>query len=117
MNRPHHRQVLECASPLALATTHDFQSARGLAHSKTLPRFILSQSGTAVQGFKVQNYIRRILTLTRRFVAQVSKPAVSPISKSAVRATSCALRVWKPAIQQTWKSALQFRGATRESFR
>src|SRR5437870_5481297 len=27
--------VLECASPLALSTTHDFQSARGLAHSKT----------------------------------------------------------------------------------
>ena len=59
MNRPHHRQVLECASPLALSTTHDFHSARGLAHSKTLSRFILSQSGTAVQGFKV-----RILTLT-----------------------------------------------------
>ena len=27
-NRPHHRQVLECASPLALATTHGFPSAR-----------------------------------------------------------------------------------------
>jgi hypothetical protein len=40
-------------------------------------------------------------------VAQVSKPAVSPISKSAWRAMSCGLRVWKPAIQQTWKSALQ----------
>ena len=31
--------VLECASPLALSTTHDFQSARGLAHSKTLRRY------------------------------------------------------------------------------
>jgi hypothetical protein len=37
-------------------------------------------------------------------VAQVSKPAVSPISKSAWGARSCGLRVWKPAIQQTWKS-------------
>jgi hypothetical protein len=40
-------------------------------------------------------------------VAQVSKPAVSPISKSAGRARSNDLRVWKPAIQQTWKSALR----------
>ena len=39
-------------------------------------------------------------------VAQVSKPAVSPISKSAGRANSNGARVWKPAIQQTWKSAL-----------
>ena len=31
--------VLECASPLALSTTHDFHSARGLAHSKTLRRY------------------------------------------------------------------------------
>jgi hypothetical protein len=30
------RQVLECASPLAL--WKGFESARGLAHSKTLPR-------------------------------------------------------------------------------
>src|SRR5205823_6873292 len=35
---------------------------------------------------------------------QVSKPAVSPISQSAGRC--CAWRVWKPATQQTWKSAL-----------
>ena len=48
------------------------------------------------------------------FVAQVSKPAVSPISKSAARAsfetrpTATATRVWKPAIQQTWKSALHW---------
>jgi hypothetical protein len=39
-------------------------------------------------------------------VAQVSKPAVSPTSKSAERPPSCHLRVWKPATQQTWKSAL-----------
>jgi hypothetical protein len=38
-------------------------------------------------------------------VAQVSKPAVSPISKSAGLAMSYDLRVWKPATQQTWKSA------------
>jgi hypothetical protein len=39
-------------------------------------------------------------------VAQISKPAVSPISKSAGRATALRLRVLKPAIQQTWESAL-----------
>src|ERR1700689_4753092 len=45
-------------------------------------------------------------------VAQVSKPAVSPISKSAGRdnfkrdGLADGARVWKPAIQQTWKSAL-----------
>jgi hypothetical protein len=45
-------------------------------------------------------------------VAQVSKPAVSPISKSAGRryfervGLADGTRVWKPAIQQTWKSAL-----------
>ena len=33
------------------------------------------------------------------FVAQVSKPAVSPISKSAGPAKSYSLRVWKPATQ------------------
>jgi hypothetical protein len=45
------------------------------------------------------------------FVAQVSKPAVSPTSKSAERPQSCNLRVWKPATSperlrgtQTWKS-------------
>src|SRR5580658_2462201 len=35
-------------------------------------------------------------------VAQVSKPAVPPTSKSATR-----LQVCKPATQQTWKSALR----------
>jgi len=40
-------------------------------------------------------------------VAQVSKPAVSPISKSAGREMTNGPRVWKPAIQQTWKSALR----------
>ena len=44
-------------------------------------------------------------------VAQVSKPAGSPISKSADypkfkgSPRFNGLRVWKPAIQQTWKSA------------
>ena len=41
---------------------------------------------------------------TPALVAQVSKPAVSPTSKSAERPPSCHLRVWKPATQQTWKS-------------
>ena len=62
MNRPHRRQVLECASPLALSATHDFQSASGLAPSRTLPRFSLRQRDPAVQGFKARNCIRRILT-------------------------------------------------------
>ncbi len=38
MNRSYRRKVLDCASPLALSTTHDVQSARGLAQSKTLTR-------------------------------------------------------------------------------
>jgi type II secretion system protein H len=50
-------------------------------------------------------------------VPQVSQPAGSPISQSADRASAgCAglasgLRVWKPAIQQTWKSAARGRRA------
>jgi hypothetical protein len=44
-------------------------------------------------------------------VAQVSKPAVSPISKSAACPLSPATRVWKPATQLTWKSALRNRRA------
>ena len=39
-------------------------------------------------------------------VAQVSKPAVSPTSKSAVRRSLDGLRIGKSATQQTWKSAL-----------
>jgi hypothetical protein len=38
-------------------------------------------------------------------VAQVSKPAVSPTSKSAALKMLHQQRVWKPATQQTWKSA------------
>jgi hypothetical protein len=40
-------------------------------------------------------------------VAQVSKPAVSPTSKSAAHRMLHQQRVWKPATQQTWKSALR----------
>jgi hypothetical protein len=52
-------------------------------------------------------------------VAQVSKPAVPPISKSARRVKSSPKQAWRseqivgktlargPAAQQTWKSALQ----------
>jgi hypothetical protein len=43
-----------------------------------------------------------------RRVAQISKSAVPPISKSAPP-----LRVWKPALRQTWKSALQFSASTK----
>ncbi len=49
MNRSYHRKVLECASPLALSTTHDFQSARGLAQSKTLTRPSSVFSGSGAQ--------------------------------------------------------------------
>ena len=42
----------------------------------------------------------------RNEIAQVSKPAVLPTSKSAAQMESCGRRVWKPATQQTWKFAL-----------
>ena len=46
-------------------------------------------------------------------VAQVSKPAVSPISKSAGLSMSRDLWAWKPATQQTWKSAPRWKTALR----
>ncbi len=58
-----------------------------------------------------KNFHPRVLQ--RRQVAQVSKPAVSPISKSAGPGNLDALsdaerqRIWKSATQQTAKSALQ----------
>jgi hypothetical protein len=55
------------------------------------------------------------------FVAQVSKPAVSPTSKSAERPQSCNLRVWKPATSperlrgtQTCPSPLRFAATAPE---
>src|SRR3954468_14934580 len=51
-------------------------------------------------------------TFCEKLVAQVSKPAVSPISESACvensggRRLSEGLQLRKPAIQQTWNSAL-----------
>jgi hypothetical protein len=65
------------------------------------------------KGAKTQRREESFARLVLCGVAQVSKPAVSPISKSAWRVDSehvelaGGLRVWKPAIQQTWKSALQ----------
>jgi hypothetical protein len=47
-------------------------------------------------------------------VAQVSKPAVSPTSKSAGYESAYGLRVWKPATQQVWKPALRPTGASSE---
>jgi hypothetical protein len=47
-------------------------------------------------------------------VAQVSKPVVSPTSKSAERPQSCNLRVWKPATQQTCPSPLRFAATAPE---
>lgn len=48
-------------------------------------------------------------SLRQTLVAQVSKPAVSPVSKSAGATFLRALRIWESAIQQTWKSALPLR--------
>ena len=46
------------------------------------------------------------LDVPHQAVAQVSKPAVSPTSKSAAPWRLDGLRIWKSATQQTWKSAL-----------
>src|SRR6185369_3351382 len=46
------------------------------------------------------------LDVPHQVVAQVSKPAVSPTSKSATPWRLDGLRIWKSATQQTWKSAL-----------
>src|SRR5580765_4003606 len=60
-----------------------------------------------VQGWRVP------LSVNLAVVAQVSKPAVSPTSKSAALPKEKTLElsntppVWKPAIQQTGKSALR----------
>jgi hypothetical protein len=50
-------------------------------------------------------------------VAQTSKSAVPPISKSARHAKSSPKRAWKPAAQQTWKSALRLKAATKADLR
>ena len=73
------------------------------------------QSGTGVSPVCFGN--RRPLcwnTQARRLCHSIAglcsagfQPAVSPISKSAERPQSCKPRVWKPATQQTWKSALR----------
>ena len=44
----------------AFGTPTTFQSARGLAHSKTLPRFIVTKRHTVVQGFKVRLSVHTI---------------------------------------------------------
>jgi len=51
--------------------------------------------------------VARICITPLAWVAQVSKPAVSPISKSAKTWSCDGRRVGKPAIQQTGKSALR----------
>ncbi len=45
------------------------------------------------------NYATGPILHERFIVAQVSKPAVSPISKSANRTTSGGQQVWKSAVQ------------------
>jgi hypothetical protein len=50
-----------------------------------------------------------------RGVAQVSKPAVSPISKSAGLSVSGDLWVWKSTIQQAWKSEPHWKPALQRS--
>ena len=68
-----------------------------------LPRMILPSS--APLAFEHLGFLD-VFSEIRRLVAQVSKPAVSPISKSAARDLRCGQRAGKPAIQQTGKSAL-----------
>ena len=55
-------------------------------------------------------------SLCQTLVAQVSKPAVSPICRSAGATFLRALRIWKSAIQQTWKSALPMRRGVAPRF-
>src|SRR5262249_53946121 len=54
--------------------------------------------------------------LCKSHVAQVSKPAISPTSKSAAREMAERRRIWKSAIQQTWKSALRCRRFAQLAF-
>jgi len=73
----------------------------------------------------LREIFRRMLPVNP--VAQVSKPAVSPISKSAGRGLvwrflmQQGTQVWKPAIPQTWESAVRlrahwFKGSMRTPF-
>ena len=55
-----------------------------------------------------------IPTMNRSTVSQVSKPAISPISKSASRTTLRDRQVWKSAIQQTRRSAVRFEAGIRD---
>jgi hypothetical protein len=53
--------------------------------------------------------VKRNLALRQALeVAQVSQPAVSPTSKSEGCWSAGGLRVWKPATQPIWKSALRW---------
>ncbi len=60
MNRRKIRKVLDCASPLSLWIAGTFQSARGLAHSKTLRaqfRFLVTvPDGRSQNSFPVSGY-------------------------------------------------------------
>ena len=90
-------------------------TARVNAGTKRIGRCVYDSAGAELMARSFQAWIRFVgfwrlheqtlahwLNKGQRNVAQFSKTAVSPISKSAPR-----LRVGKPATQQTWKSALQ----------
>jgi hypothetical protein len=70
------------------------------------PNFRFRQGRDAVPQSEFCFACANLCTSPRSKVAQVSKPAVSPISKSAGAQTYQRSQVWKLAIQQTWKSAL-----------
>ena len=70
MNHAYRRKVLECACPLALSTTHDFQSARGLAHSKMLTR---PNSVCFGSGLRSQLFANRGITPVLRLLAPLRR--------------------------------------------
>src|SRR5437867_6622903 len=98
-------------------------AARVNARAKWILNFGLCTTGTQLMTRSLQARTRLVSShelhnprMTIRFkksqrdptpVAQVSKPAVSPISKSAPRPRCDGLRGGKPAIQQRSKSALR----------
>jgi rRNA maturation RNase YbeY len=73
-------------------------NATFLSHEGPTDVITFDYSQDATQGKSV---------MAAQTVAQVSKPAGPPISKSAAGATSCAGPVWKPAIQQARSPALR----------
>ena len=88
MNRSHRRQVLECARPLALWKSWAAESARGLAHSKTLPRLVVRQRDPVVSGIQARNDSRRILTPAFGFVVSPTDRSVPAVGNIRIKIES-----------------------------